>query len=258
VWTSGTTALVALVLEALPAASQAWGDRGALDTLALDRGLADLAAVALIGCAAWGWLALTVTVGEALCRNEALGSNKVLHSRGTPPALGDRGDPATNAHPVGGTARPWRLPGGLRRLVLAGCGVALASGLAQPALGAPAHHHLAHHVPAHHGLAREVAALSGLPLPERAVAPGRSHPIDDRRAARPTATQVRRTVVVRPGDCLWSIAARDLLPGAQPAAIAARWRAIYALNRAAIGSDPDLLEVGQHLVLPARPRKDPS
>ncbi|WP_331526375.1 LysM domain-containing protein [Nocardioides sp.] len=56
-------------------------------------------------------------------------------------------------------------------------------------------------------------------------------------------------VVVRPGDSLWSIAEADLPPGAPDRAVVSRWHAIYAVNRALVGPDPDLLEPGQRLHL---------
>jgi nucleoid-associated protein YgaU len=62
-------------------------------------------------------------------------------------------------------------------------------------------------------------------------------------------------VLVHPGDCLWTIAARDLAPGASAAEIERRWQAIYHANQTLIGPDPDVVEPGQHLFLP---RKDPS
>ena len=82
-------------------------------------------------------------------------------------------------------------------------------------------------------------ALAGLPLPERAEGPAR------RRAAH---------VVVRAGDSLWSIAARDLGGHARDRAVTARWHRVYATNRAVIGPDPDLIRPGQVLEI----RKDPS
>lgn len=56
---------------------------------------------------------------------------------------------------------------------------------------------------------------------------------------------------VRPGDSLWSIAARELGPHATPARIAATWPRLYAANRRAIGANPDLIHPGQQLVPPA-------
>ena len=55
-----------------------------------------------------------------------------------------------------------------------------------------------------------------------------------------------------PGDTLWDLAGADLGPGADAAAIDARWREIYALNRGVIGPDPDLIQPAQRLRLPAQ------
>ncbi|HEX3221626.1 MAG TPA: LysM peptidoglycan-binding domain-containing protein [Nocardioides sp.] len=129
-----------------------------------------------------------------------------------------------------------RLPRGARRLVLAACGVALAGGVGTPAL--------AHDAGRPHGR----HAIAGLPLPERAVLPGRAA------SDRATTARPARTVVVQPGDSLWSIATADLPPGASAALVTAHWHTVYAANRAVIGSDPDLIEPGQHLHLPGKDR----
>lgn len=183
-----------------------WVDPASWQGLAFDRALERLAAGVLLLCAGWAWVALSVTVGEAW--------------RGLSP-------------------RPPRIvPEGLRRAVLAACGVALVTSGAGPALaagGAPPRHG-----EASHGELSGLSALSGLPLPDRAVAPRR------------TAPARRNTVVVRRGDCLWSIARHDLAPGATSAEVAARWRAVYAVNRNVIGPDPDVIEPGQRLHLPRK------
>ncbi|MEU4196350.1 LysM peptidoglycan-binding domain-containing protein [Kribbella sp. NPDC026611] len=57
-------------------------------------------------------------------------------------------------------------------------------------------------------------------------------------------------VVVREGDSLWAIAARELGPGASNAEIAARWPDWYAVNRRLIGPDPELILPGQVLRVP--------
>ncbi|TDW69867.1 hypothetical protein [Kribbella pratensis] len=57
-------------------------------------------------------------------------------------------------------------------------------------------------------------------------------------------------VVVREGDSLWGLAARELGPGATDEAIAARWPDWYAVNRQVIGEDPDLILPGQVLRVP--------
>ena len=60
--------------------------------------------------------------------------------------------------------------------------------------------------------------------------------------------------VVQPGECLWKIA-RDTLAdrgGADPSntEIARFWPAIYEMNRALIGEDPNLIHPGQSLQIP--------
>ena len=65
-------------------------------------------------------------------------------------------------------------------------------------------------------------------------------------------TDARSTslVVVRPGDCLWSISSKRLGPNASAQQIANGVERIYALNRNRIGADPNLILVGQVLSLP--------
>ena len=132
------------------------------------------------------------------------------------------------------------VPATLRRLVLAACGVAVVAGLAAPADATPGE--------VHQDRGRPSASIAGLPLPDRAVAaPGRASSGTGQERHRPASA-----VVVRPGDTLWDLARDDLGPGADDAAIAARWRTIYALNRAVIGADPDLIQPAQRLRLPTR------
>jgi len=57
-------------------------------------------------------------------------------------------------------------------------------------------------------------------------------------------------LVVRPGDSLWSLTARELGAHAMPAQIAAGWPRLYAANRRAIGANPNLIHPGQRLVPP--------
>lgn len=134
-----------------------------------------------------------------------------------------------------GREAPFRgVPAPVRRLVLAACGVALAGGLvAGPAHATPGR-------PQEGGTSDPAAGVSGLPLPDRAVAP------------EPRAAAERRTAVVvtvSPGDSLWAIAARQH-PGASDAEVDAAWRRIYALNRSAIGADPDLITPALRLRMP--------
>ncbi len=58
------------------------------------------------------------------------------------------------------------------------------------------------------------------------------------------------SVVVRPGDSLWSISQERLGPDATPQRVADAAERIHALNRGRIGADPDLIFVGQELSLP--------
>ena len=64
------------------------------------------------------------------------------------------------------------------------------------------------------------------------------------------ATTESGTYRVRRGDCLWTIAARSLGPGAGAAAIEAAWHDWYRVNRDVIGADPNLLLPGQRLTSP--------
>ena len=111
-----------------------------------------------------------------------------------------------------------------RRLALAACGVAIAGAVAVPAgadTGGP-----------------RPGSLSGLPLPERAEGPAR--------AGHPAA---QRSVVVGPGDTLWSLAEDELPRAADARQITSGWHRIYRDNRAVIGDDPDLIHPGQVLRL---------
>ena len=131
---------------------------------------------------------------------------------------------------------PATAQGGLtRRLVLAACGAAVVAGVSSPALaGARSGDH----------------SLVGLPMPDRAVA---DHVVPVARPApkpAPVAVAVApppAAITVRAGDSLWSIAASRLGPVADAADIDAAWRELYAANRDAIGSDPDLIRPGLDL-----------
>jgi LysM repeat protein len=61
----------------------------------------------------------------------------------------------------------------------------------------------------------------------------------------------RNTVVVDPGDSLWSISSERLGPNATPRQIDKKIERIYALNRDRIGPDPNLIFPGQEFRVPA-------
>jgi hypothetical protein len=62
--------------------------------------------------------------------------------------------------------------------------------------------------------------------------------------------QSTSSIVVRPGDSLWSITSERLGPNTNPEQIANGVERLYALNRDRIGADPNLILVGQKLLLP--------
>jgi len=188
----------------------------AVAALSVDRDPTFAAALTLgcylvvLACAAW-WLLVTVLVA---CEAVRMPSGR--------PALP-------------GPRRTW--PGSVRRLLLAGCGVAVATGVAGPALAAGGHADVPR-------VARPVAGtpLEGLALPDRLTVPDHLHPRSDQAP--------RTAVVVRPGDSLWRVA-RTLLPdGAGDAAVDRMWRRIAACNRDRLGPDPDLIFPGTLLRVP--------
>ena len=136
------------------------------------------------------------------------------------------------------------VPDGVRRMVLAACGVAVATG----GLAVPAHAEDGHH---------DATVLTGLPLPDRPTTLSTLGLAFEVAQATAPAThaehgppaQVARTVVVRPGDTLWSIAAQHV-PHPDNDAIGRACAHLYQLNRAVIGDDPDLIRPGQRLQLP--------
>jgi hypothetical protein len=144
-----------------------------------------------------------------------------------------------------------RRPSGLRALVLKACaptmGAVLLVGTAATASAADE--------PSLPGTSVG-SALVGLPLPTRPVTspaafgsePGaHERPDGDRAAGAPSGAGVRR---IRPGECLWDIAAARLPASASHADIDRAWRVLYRANRSRIGPDPGLVTPGTPLVVP--------
>ncbi|MGZ4459112.1 MAG: LysM peptidoglycan-binding domain-containing protein [Nocardioidaceae bacterium] len=131
-------------------------------------------------------------------------------------------------------------PRAVRAALVAGCGVALGATVAVPAYADPG---------TGTGSADRRAPLpgplTGLRLPDRTTGgPDRAD-----------ATTSSGSVRVRPGDSLWTIAARRL-PDATDAAVGAAWRAIARANADRIGPDPDLIYPGTLLRLPDSLREE--
>lgn len=169
------------------------------------------AALALVGCVAWWWVATTAVLVSV--------------------AAGRR-------------ARPPGCPRWVHRAVLVGLGLGLTAGLASPASAAPT----SHAVPGG-GTPGTPALVEGLPYPDRATSAAPSA-YDGPGVVRRAAHAVDGRYVVSPGDTLWAIARRDLGPGASPTSVEARWREIYRANLTVVGSNPDLILPGTPLVLP--------
>jgi nucleoid-associated protein YgaU len=66
------------------------------------------------------------------------------------------------------------------------------------------------------------------------------------------STPAAQPVVVQPGDSLWAITAEHLPAAATDAQIAHAWPSWWSANRAAVGSDPDLIHPGLRLIPPAQ------
>lgn len=144
-----------------------------------------------------------------------------------------------------GAPRAPGVPAWARRAVLAACGVALVGG--SPALAAPV---AVPPVP----VDPTGGALVGLQLPDRTTGP--AHDASGAPGTVWSADRAGRAVVVRPGDSLWRIAASLLPAHAGATDVAAVTDRLYALNRSAIGDDPDLITPGLVLRTPPGLRAD--
>lgn len=223
VWAGATAALGAIVVAVAPYATHAvdlW-PLERLDATPFDELLLVGSAVVTIACSAWLWLTSGLLVLEAVTGR----------TRSTP------GCPA------------W-----FRRLVLLGCGLALATGTSPALAAVPGGHtgqvesagQVAQPVPA--TAAADRAALAGLELPDRMVA-GEAGLAPTQGSPRASDTTQPDTTVVRPGDSLWQIADTHA-PGASDAEVDRLWREIWRLNRDVVGADPDLIHPGTRLHLP--------
>lgn len=217
--------LVWVVASTVSIGASAWALAGIGPADRVDQVVANAAAVVLVGCAAWAWLACSAVVAQAvLTRRRALARRA-----------------------------PGRLPGvptWAARAVLAACGVAAVT--VAPAYAADSAPGPALRVAPQPA----TAPLDGLPFPDRAVGPARGGSLADRAptaAPPPPERPAAPHVVVAPGDSLWLIASDRLPAGSSDADVAAQVRALVELNHEAIGPDPDLIHPGLRLRAPASP-----
>ena len=215
-----------------------WATAGTLDRASADDfGSLIGLVVATIAWAAYGWLAVAL-ITTALER--------------LPGAVGRTAAKATTAITSEGT----------RMLLRSAVGVAATA----PLSVAAAHAHTVHDHTSitatswdhRAGLERSSTVPARDDVPTREARPGPSGeqrlPIPDRPTVgaetRYTPVRSAKTVVVRPGDSLWAIAARELGPHASRTAIDRSWPRWYAANAERIGPDPGLIRPGQQLVTP--------
>jgi LysM domain len=176
-----------------------------------DPGFANLltafAAWLLVGCAGWS----TLVSAAALVETTTAGRVRATTWVGCPPSL--------------------------RRVLVAGIGFALVSGVSgQTSV-----------------VARVTASVTAS---ERGTSPGRSAPswqrslpVPARPLGRVPSSRSPR-VLVRPGDTLWHLAADRLRPSASDGEVALLVERIHRRNQELIGPDPDLIHPGQRLVVP--------
>jgi hypothetical protein len=127
-------------------------------------------------------------------------------------------------------------PPAVRRLIALALGLTLTTGVAGSATAYAA----APTPPAPRPVAASLDWPTASPTPEL-----------DWAAAPIAAPQVNdETVVVRPSDSLWAIAAAHLPEDAPDMAVAQAWPAWWAANREAIGPDPALIHPGLQLTPP--------
>lgn len=211
-------------------------------SVGVEAALIALCEVLLLGCLVWAWAAATAVVGPLVLRQAA----------NCPPCDGEPG-----------AGRSW-VPQGWQRMVLVVCGAALSAGVALPAHAARTDAGAGHETTP---VLTVPGSLDGLPLPRLPVSALDAPALDTRPAPQPTtraagsaasvaprAVAVRevvvREVVIRAGDTLWAIAAADLGPGVDDAAIAGHCHTLHRLNAETVGPDPDLVFPGQRLTLP--------
>jgi hypothetical protein len=88
------------------------------------------------------------------------------------------------------------------------------------------------------------------PMTRADPAPAPPAPVDTAAGPQPRPGRPPATVVVKPGDSLWAIAAAHLPAGHSDVDVALAWPAWYAANQDLIGDNPDEIRPGWALVVP--------
>ena len=167
-----------------------------------------LAAWLMVGCACWS----TVISAAALLEATTTGRVRATVWVGCPPAL--------------------------RRLLVAGIGAALVSGVPGQT----------------QAVTVATTSLTWASSDRPAPAGQRALPVPARPVGRPSPSP---RVLVRPGDNLWQLAAVRLPASASDGEVALQVERIHRRNQEVIGPDPDLIHPGQRLVVPV-PGQHPS
>ncbi len=228
----------ALTVVAEPAAN---GGAAALTALPFQDALLGLCAVVLVGSV--GWLLVTGTVAVAA----HLAERHAPHSR-----------------PVRTLCRvnERTCPGWVRRFVTAALGAALSTGLASVPAHAeppPGPDHGGDGVTGRAAPVLAAARLVGLAVPDRPTGGGPARPRAaraDQAALANGAAQPHRgpapgaSVLVGPGESLWSISEDLLTETATDQEVTAAWHRLHHANARRIGPDPDLIHPGTRLVVP--------
>jgi hypothetical protein len=144
------------------------------------------------------------------------------------------------------------LPAGARRALAVALGITLAGASSAQAAAYPGERAAATSVPTAPLSPWPPEATTELwtpPTHRPPLRPPPDRPGDADHVDWPVADEVR-VATVGPGDSLWLIAARRIGPDATAAQVAAAWPQWHAANRDVIGSDPDLLRIGQRLAPP--------
>lgn len=107
------------------------------------------------------------------------------------------------------------------------------------------------------GVAGGLLAVPGLPAPGAGPpGPGAEVPAPPPAATAPAEPAAAAVYVVRPGDSLWSIAARQA-GTSDPDVVAGQWRRVVQAARGQLRSgDPDLIHPGERLTLPPLDDRD--